>query len=434
MGRSLAVILATVVTTTACTVFPALVTWAGTKQLGASGKTAYGTGVACDLTGNIVLAGYGNGALGGNTLVGASDLFVTKLTADGATQWLRQLGAASQTTTVTGVATDLSMNVIAAGYVTGALDGNTATGNPDLFVTKYNTSGVKLWTRQLGVAAKSTQARGVATDSSGNVFVAGGTTGGLDGNTLTGIRDLFLTKYDLNGTRVWTRQLGTALFTTDVFAVAADSTGSAIVVGYTNGNLDGNVLVGTQDLIAVKYTGAGARLWTQQLGVASATSAAVGVTADVSNNAIVVGTTNGNLDGNTLNGSTDSVVVMYDTNGNRQWTRLLGATTKATSGKSVAVDSSGTVYVTGITNGGLDGSALPGTSDFFLAKYDSAGTRLFTRQMGAANASTTSESIAVDPANNLFIGGYTQGSLDGNTLIGTTDAFLVKYDYAGNVQ
>ena len=39
-------------------------------------------------------------------------------------------------------------------------------------------------------------ANGVATDSSGNVYVTGGTKGGLDGNTSAGDTDLFVIKYD----------------------------------------------------------------------------------------------------------------------------------------------------------------------------------------------------------------------------------------------
>lgn len=46
-----------------------------------------------------------------------------------------------------------------------------------------------------------TQGNGVATDASGNVYVTGSTYGGLDGNTLIGTRDVFVTKYDSNGVK-----------------------------------------------------------------------------------------------------------------------------------------------------------------------------------------------------------------------------------------
>jgi hypothetical protein len=56
-------------------------------------------------------------------------------------------------------------------------------------------------TKQLGVASASTYATGVAVDASGNVYVTGYTTGGLDGNTITGMMDFFLTKYDSSGNK-----------------------------------------------------------------------------------------------------------------------------------------------------------------------------------------------------------------------------------------
>jgi len=58
--------------------------------------------------------------------------------------------------------------------------------------------------------ATNDYANGVATDSSGNVYVTGGTKGGLDGNTSAGNTDLFVVKYNSSGTKQWTKQLGSS--------------------------------------------------------------------------------------------------------------------------------------------------------------------------------------------------------------------------------
>ena len=175
--------------------------WIGTKQLGVAGQSTGGNSVATDANGNVYVAGYTYGGLDGNTMTGITDFFVTKYNSSGVKQFTRQLGVAGQATEGYSVATDASGNVYVAGSTSGGLDGNTLTGTTDFFVTKYNSSGVKQYTRQMGVTGEDTNGYSVATDASGNVYVAGYTYGGLDGNTLTGTTDFFVTKYDSSGVK-----------------------------------------------------------------------------------------------------------------------------------------------------------------------------------------------------------------------------------------
>ena len=156
-----------------------------------------------------------------------------------------------------GVATDSSGNVYVTGYTEGGLDGNTSAGGSDLFVVKYNSSGTKQWTKQLGSSIDD-KARGVATDSSANVYVTGYTGGGLDGNTNSGLEDLFVVKYNSSGTKQWTQQLGND--SQDyAYGVATDSSGNIYVAGCTYGGLDGNSYAGSSDLFVVKYNSSGTK-------------------------------------------------------------------------------------------------------------------------------------------------------------------------------
>ena len=133
----------------------------------------------------------------------------------------------------------------------------TLTGVNDLFVTMYDSSGNKVRTRQLGVSGKDTEAYGVAVDSLGNVYVAGFTNGGLDSNTLTGLYDFFVTMYDSSGNLVRTQQLGVSGKDTEAYGVAVDSSRNVYVAGYTTGGLDSNTLTGTQDFFVTMYDSAG---------------------------------------------------------------------------------------------------------------------------------------------------------------------------------
>ena len=93
---------------------------------------------------------------------------------------------------------DSSDNIYVTGYTEGGLDNNTNSGDTDIFLVKYNSSGTKQWTKQLGIESRD-HGYGIVKDSSDNVYVTGYTEGGLDGNTNSGAYDLFLVKYNSDG-------------------------------------------------------------------------------------------------------------------------------------------------------------------------------------------------------------------------------------------
>lgn len=399
-----------------------------TRQLGSAADDR-GYSLATDASGNVFVAGHTDGALDGNTSAGYFDSFVVKYNSVGVKQWTRQLGTAG-VEVGNGIAIDSSGNVFVTGYTTGGLDGNTNAGNSDLFLVKYDGAGVKQWTRQLGTSTDDF-AQSVATDINGNIFVTGFTVGGLDGNTNAGTNsyDLFIVKYDTNGLKQWTRQLGTML--NDIgYSVTTDTNGNIFVAGVTTGSLDGNLSAGGNDVFVVKYDGAGMKQWTRQLGTpANDGEFGIGAATDTNGNVYVTGNTSGDLDGNTNAGSLDLFLVKYDNEGVKQWTRQLGMTT-GEYGQNVAIDPNNNIYVTGNTFGSLDGNTYAGDVDAFVVKYDSAGTKQWTRQFGTP-VSDFNRGGAVDVSGNVYVTGHTTGNLDGITNAGGPDLFIVKYSADG---
>ena len=226
--------------------------------------------------------------------------------------WTQQLGTSSMDR-AEGITTDSSGNVYMTGYTDGGLDDNTNAGSLDLFVIKYNSSGVKQWTKQLGTSSNDSGG-GITTDSSGNLYVTGYTYGALDGSN-AGQGDIFVVKYNSDGVKQWTQQLGTSS-SESAKGITSDSSGNVYVTGYTYGALDGSN-AGQEDIFVVKYNSAGVKQWTQQLGTSSMDSAE-GITTDSSGNVYVTGYTDGGLDGNTSAGSSDIFVVKYNSDGVKQ--------------------------------------------------------------------------------------------------------------------
>jgi hypothetical protein len=375
----------------------------------------------------------------------------------------RQEGSASSDI-AKAVFVDGSGNVYAAGYTSGGLDGYTNAGSNDIVVFKYSPQGIKLWSRQIGSTAADS-ANGVAADASGNVYVAGNTSGGLDGNALIGSSDFFVIKYDHNGTKLWTLQMGT---TSNDYAngIAVDASGNIFVAGGTYGGLYGNVTAGSEDIFVVKLDAAGNRLWTRQAGTNN-TECAYGVGVDAGGNVYAAGAGYYYYSSGGSSGTFWSMsLVKYDTNGTRAWadfgdadlvgfpnamatdgngnSYLAGGTpaylvkfnssgvktaTVSTNytANAVSVDASGNVYTAGTTASGLDGNVGLGGNDAFLVKYDTGLNRVSTRQIGSS-ANDYGTAVTVDPFGAPHLAGYTTGGMDGYTNTGMEDIFVEKFE------
>lgn len=404
-------------------------TWTGELQQGTV-ATDSAKGVAMDSSGNVYLAGSTLGDLDGNLNRGGEDLFLIKYAASGVRQWTRQLGSAASDS-ANAVAVDGAGNIYLAGSTLGVLPGlgNSSAGGEDLILLKFDSSGALLWSRQFG-SVGSDVARGVAVDSGGNVYLAGSTLGGLEGNLNFGGEDLFLIKYAASGARQWTRQLGSNA-SDRAFGVAVGSSGDIFVAGSTLGALPGNANAGGSDNFLIAYGADGIRRWIRQFGTV-AFDAAQAVASDTLGGIYLAGVTSGNLDGQANAGGSDLFVAKYDRSGVRFWSRQLG-TVGSDGALGVGAEASGAVYVTGASSSGFDGQLSAGGEDLILVKYDGLGNKQWSRQLGTA-ASEQGRAVAVDRGGNALVGGGTTGTLPENLSAGGEDLLVVKYDTTGTRQ
>ena len=327
------------------------------------------------------------------------------------------------------IAVDASGSIYAAGFTDGNYDGHPNAGQFDAVVVKLDRSGTKQWSRQLGTAANDS-ANALALDASGNVYVAGVTDGQLADLPNRGTTDMFVAKYDSNGSQLWVRQFqsdGTNL----PRAMAVDASGGVVVVGYTSGSLFSPYAGGSSDLFVMKLDSAGALVWGRQSGTATVDNAggvAIGAAGDI----YITGYTTGMLDGNAKLGDADFFLSKYDASGIRQWTRQMG-TAALDVASSLAIDGADNLYVAGRTGGSLGAQINAGGLDAFVAKFDEAGVMLWVSQFGST-ADDYALGIAVDAAGNGSVAGYTQGALVGAASAGNMDMFAARLDAAGQVQ
>ena len=140
----------------------------------------------------------------------------------------------------------------------------------------------------------------------------------------------------------------------------------------------------------------------------------------------------GNPDNETNSGNTDAFLLRYYDNSTLgpylHWTVLLG-TSSAEVGRSVTVDSSDNLYLTG------DNSSTSGNYDAFLAKYSRSNpsSPTWVRYMSTSSGEY-GYGVVVNSDSHIYAVGNTGGDLDNNSNSGLQDVFLFKYADNGTKQ
>jgi len=340
------------------------------RHLG-SKQNDIGKDTVVDFSG-IYVTGVTLGSIDENESSGEWDIFLTKYTHEGAKQWVRQWGTNKRDA---GLSAAIGSDgcIYVTGYVSDPLPGCRAFGEKDIFLSKFSIKGENIWTIQWGTEADD-EGRGV-TVTSGGIYITGSTYGNLGGDTKFGKSDIFLTKVNPAGEKLWTRQLGTEEpewgkdITSDI--------DSLYITGFTMGKLGGIEAYGYDDSFLIKYDLEGKMLWLKQWGT-SGNDEGNSVALD-SSGVYVCGRSNGNLFEAKRIGKDDAFLVKFDMEGNQLWTNIEGTRTND-SARGVTVNSNGKVCITGVTGGTLNNKRKYGTPDIFLTLYDPRGKKEVEKQ------------------------------------------------------
>ncbi len=476
----------------------------------AGGASDYMTGITTDSADNLYLTGFylsnpltfwsaDNQVANNYYTTQTGEFFLLKYTAAGARDWARRI-VGTGTEQGYSVITDADENIYVTGYYSSSplliYDTDNTTqlfslanaGSNDVFVVKYNSSGVPQWARRITTTG-SDIGIDVTTDAAGNLYVSGIYSGTLtvyaaDGSTSlfsitnAGNTDVFLAKYNSAGVAQWVRKLSSTA-ADSVSHMVTDSAGNTFLTGnyagtFTIFNTDNTTTlfslttVGGNDVFTVKYDTNGLAQWVRKIG-GTGSDVGMGVALDSAGNLYVIGsTTSGTLnvygtDNTTvlftmsLVGGTDCFLVKYNSAGLAQWIRRIGGTTTDVP-TGIVVDSSDNVYVTGYYASatfnvyGTNNTTIvytlsnAGSNDIFLIKYDSTGAPLWVRSIGGSGSETNGANSLKWDGTNIYVSGtYSSASLVvydstgvlanrvGNieNAFSTNCTFVLKYDVNG---
>src|SRR5262249_47331652 len=153
-------------------------------------------------------------------------------------------------------------DLFVAGTTTGALPGSTAIGDQDMYLARFDKTGVLLWTRIFGTADIE-GVNGLAVSSAGDAYVVGFAVADMDGAgpRPLGSAAIGLARYDKNGNQKWVRQSGST--DNDSAAAVAVAGSDVYVAGMTEGDADGDGpgLAGGQDAVLYRFSKTGSQKW-----------------------------------------------------------------------------------------------------------------------------------------------------------------------------
>lgn len=380
-----------------------------TKQYGTD-SYEWGKAVATDQNGNIYIVGTTGGYLDDEELIGNWDIFLAKFDNTGNKLWTKLFGTPGKD-----MGNAITVDESGSVYITGERDG-------DAFVSKINSKGNKVWMEKFGHPFAGDIGYSIAIDAGGNLYITGVTYADAEAMPTPEKGNIFLAKFSNDGVKLWKKQYGSA--EDDVaYSVKIDSQGDIFISGVTTGDLDDNTQKGAGDIFLSKFKSNGDRIWTVQYG-SYGSDIACSMDIDREDNIYIAGGTSGDLVNNAFAGDVWNIfLTKLNIEGDIDWIRQFG-TSRFDSACSVTTGES-KIYITGVTSGDLAGGGQQYGENIFLSEFNAEGVRISTEQYGSEKADI-GYSITLDSMGAIYITGMTEGNLEGKNS-GYGDIFLSKF-------
>jgi hypothetical protein len=301
-----------------------------------------------------------------------------------------------------------------------------------------------IWARSMG-GSSFDRPYSVTCDHAGNVYMTGAfySTADYDPGpgtatiTSAGFEDIFISKLNASGNLIWVKRIGGISFDIGQ-SIKSDAAGNVYTTGQFKGTVDfdpgtGNFNLtsagGNSDVFILKLDSSGNFIWAKQIAGTS-DDISQSLVIDSNGKLIMIGYFRGTADfdpGNgvyNLSASTghdDVFVLKLDTAGNFLWAKAMDGAGNAY-GRSLGVDLSDNIYLTGYFEGSIDFNPEPtdtftitaaGSKAVFLCKLSDSGNFIWAKAIGGAPGVARGFSLSLDlTGENFYVTGYFYGNVD----------------------
>jgi hypothetical protein len=324
-------------------------------------------------------------------------------------------------------------------------------GGTDILIVKLNSAGAYQWHTFWG-SANTDYGEGIVVDTSGNVYVSGESSDAWNGmDNVTPLHDyadgydITVVSIDSDGYYRWHTFYG-ADNNDSGYGITVDSSGYIYVTGYSSSTWDGPGPSGqplqpySGGITILKLDSNGFYQWHTFYGATTFTSEGKDIAWDTSGYLYITGTSYGAWNGsdNTTpihdyTGNGDIFILKLSRPGDYQWHTFFGSS-NTDLGENIAVDTSGNVYIAGVSfeswNGPAPASTSPindysGEQDMVTLGLTSAGEYRWHTFHGS-DVNDNAFGIAVDTKNNLYVSGTSYAGWQGD------DFQDPQYGFSGN--
>lgn len=310
------------------------------------------------------------------------------------------------------------------GFTWGTVTGQSS-GSIDAWLARFDGSGARLWVQQFGTDAPD-RIDALAPDGAGGVFAAGYTAGDFAAPN-AGSNDIWVSRLDSTGRVLWSRQLGSR-FAELLSSAAPDGRGGVFIAGSTGGDLNGASNPGAPfNAFVVHFDGSGQLSWISQVST-EASEGASGMAPDGEGGVFVAGH-RAFFSGSQQSLRTGAWLTRINGAGHRLWFRLVNPP-GGTWIFGLAQDEHGGVFAGGYWTGTPTYPTQGGT-DAWLARFDASGNISWMKSQGGPDGDRL-HSVVPDGVGGFWAGGRTWGQFLGPN-IGATDAWCARFDPSGAI-
>jgi hypothetical protein len=370
--------------------------------------------------------------------------------------WLRRLDGAS-TNRISSISLDTLGYVYIAGKYSMILYSDTTTilSNPNdpghvVFTARYDTSGRLDRIRNMNIHLYDLTPPVMATDPSGNLYLAGSFRGDValnDRDTLYNSgkagevgADIYLIKYDASDSLAWHRSAG-GKHNQYIEKIAIDRTGTIYVAGTTKDSLvlSPTLPVVVYGIFVASYTPDGTPQWIASTDSGYGYVATItGLATDSQGNAFVSGEYYGPMKfGTRLLSSIEPncYIAAYNSLGHNTWATDFerGEGMVSIEKPAISCDSRGNVWATATLRGNITVDNIPLNArheyaqDILIAKYNPQGKVIRASRITTQHRSSCiPTAITVDTAGQLYLAGMMSDSLSFGNLTAYGDTFLAR--------